>query len=323
MICFPLLLQAQHIIVLDSGNRISLRGLSVVHDDLFWVSGNKGTLARCTEGGKKIEWMKVAGFENRDFRDIEAFDHETAIIMAIDSPALILKTKDSGKSWDKVFEDHRSGMFLDAMHFHNKKKGVVVGDPIDGRFFLARTDDGGESWQSLKINARPLADSGEALFAASGSNIMRNKGGYFFISGGMSSHLIQGTHKIRLPLAQGKSSKGANSFDMASDGRIIITGGDFYADTVSVGNCIITDDQGKTFQYPTTPPFGYKSSVAWIADHIWVACGTSGVDISYDHGLNWKNISRQSFNTIQKSKKGKKIILTGRNGTIAELVFPK
>jgi hypothetical protein len=41
--------------------------------------------------------MKVPGYEKMDFRDIEAFDSNTAIIMGITLPAVLLKTKDGGK----------------------------------------------------------------------------------------------------------------------------------------------------------------------------------------------------------------------------------
>jgi hypothetical protein len=43
------------------------------------------------DGGKTWKWLVVKGFENRDFRDIEAFDAATAIIMAVAEPANILK----------------------------------------------------------------------------------------------------------------------------------------------------------------------------------------------------------------------------------------
>jgi photosystem II stability/assembly factor-like uncharacterized protein len=88
---------------------------------LVWASGSNGTVARSVDGGKTFEWLTVTGYEKRDFRDIEAFDANTAIIMGISEPAIILKTKDGGKSWYKVFEDSTKGMFLDAMDFLNKK----------------------------------------------------------------------------------------------------------------------------------------------------------------------------------------------------------
>lgn len=318
----PLYISAQNIHVLDSGNGISLRGLSVVDNQVFWASGNKGMIARSTHHNQKMEWMQVAGYENRDFRDIEAFNEKTALIMAIDSPAIILKTTDGGKSWRKVFEDHRSGMFLDAMFFEDTNHGIVVGDPINGRFYIATTVDGGEKWTALENSACAIADSGEALFAASGSNIILSKKKIFFVSGGTASHFITDEQKIKLPLLQGKSSTGANAIDRAEDGRMIIVGGDFSADTVSAGNCSITDDAGKTFFSPAQAPYGYKSSIRYIGNKNWIGCGTSGVDISIDHGINWKHISNQSFHVVQKANKGNKVFLAGKNGTIAEFISP-
>jgi photosystem II stability/assembly factor-like uncharacterized protein len=316
------LTSAQKIHLLDSGNRVSLRGLSVVSNKVFWLSGSKGTIGITHNGGQHIEWTTVFGYENRDFRDIEAFDEMTAIIMAIDSPAIILKTTDGGKSWREVFKDNRSGMFLDAMHFRNNNDGIVAGDPVDGRFFLATTKDGGESWSALHEYACPLADSGEAFFAASGSNIISNKKKIFLVSGGITSHFINGDHKIKLPLLQGKSSTGANAIDMAEDGRMIIVGGDFSADTISAGNCSITDDAGKTFLSPVQSPYGYKSSISYIGNKTWISCGTSGVDISTDHGINWKHLSDQRFHVVKKAKKGNRIILAGSNGKVGEITLP-
>lgn len=313
------LTSAQKIHLLDSGNRVSLRGLSVVSKKVFWVSGTKGTIGITHNGGQHIQWTTVNGYADRDFRDIEAFDGSTALIMAIDSPAVILKTTDGGRSWKKVFEDNRSGMFLDAMYFQNNHDGIVAGDPVDGKFFLAATKDGGESWSVLKASECPAADSGEALFAASGSDIISNEKKIFFVSGGITSHFIHGNHKINLPLLQGKSSTGANAIDMSEDGRMIIVGGDFSADKVSTDNCTITDDVGKTFTAPVQSPYGYKSSISYIGNKTWISCGTSGIDISTDHGMNWKHLSDESFHVVKKSKKGNKIILAGSNGKVGEI----
>jgi photosystem II stability/assembly factor-like uncharacterized protein len=116
----------QTIQVLTSGAKTSLRGLSVVNDSVLWASGSNGAVARSTNGGKTFEWLVVKGYEQRDFRDVEAFNSSTAIIMAVAEPAVILKTGDGGKSWQKVFEDSTKGMFLDAMDFSGDY-GVVVG----------------------------------------------------------------------------------------------------------------------------------------------------------------------------------------------------
>ena len=106
---------------------------------------------------------------------------------------------------------------------------------------------------------------------------------------------------------------------MAEDNRLIIVGGDYLMDTTSSDNCIISDDYGKTFITPQINPYGYKSCVTYIGKRKWISCGTSGVDISNDHGINWKHISDESYHVVQKSKKGNKVFLAGSQGRIAEL----
>ena len=53
------------------------------------------------------------------------------------------------------------------MDFVNKKHGLVLGDPINNKFLLIETTDGGETWAHFKNE--PVALPGEACFAASGT----------------------------------------------------------------------------------------------------------------------------------------------------------
>src|SRR6185369_8047612 len=85
--------------IITSGTSTSLRGLSVVNDNVVWVSGSKGTVGKTTNGGKTWKWITVKGFDSVDFRDIEAFDGVTAVIMSAGYPAYILKTNDAGDTW--------------------------------------------------------------------------------------------------------------------------------------------------------------------------------------------------------------------------------
>src|SRR5881628_3758828 len=61
----------------------SFRGLSVVNEKIVWASGTGGTVIRTIDGGKRWNVMTVPGAENLDFRDIEAFDANTAYILSI------------------------------------------------------------------------------------------------------------------------------------------------------------------------------------------------------------------------------------------------
>src|SRR5262245_31636332 len=227
--CMPLILllngqnilaQNPQVVMLTSGTQTNLRGLSVVNDNIIWVSGSHGVVGKSLNSGKNWNWMTVKGFEKSEFRDIEAFDANTAIIIAVDSPAYILKTIDGGATWKVVYENKTKGMFLDAMDFSDSRNGIVVGDPIDHKIFLATTHDSGNTWTEVAPDARrPRADSGEAFFASSGTNIrLYRDSSYYIVSGGSRSRLISKSNALNLPFAQGKESVGANSIDMFDNG---------------------------------------------------------------------------------------------------------
>src|SRR4029077_16099330 len=79
----------------------SLRGLSVVNEKVVWASGTGGTVIRTIDGGKTWNVITVPGSEKLDFRDIEAFDANTAYILSIGNgeASRIYKTIDGGKNW--------------------------------------------------------------------------------------------------------------------------------------------------------------------------------------------------------------------------------
>ena len=149
-------LSAQQIEILTNGPKTSIRGLSAVNDNIIWVSGSGGKVGRSVDAGKTWEWMTVPGFEKREFRDIEAFDANTAVVLAIAEPGQILRTTDGGKNWKIAFTDTAKGMFLDAMDFADEENGVAIGDPLPGttNIYRAYTRNGGTGWfhpQEIKI----------------------------------------------------------------------------------------------------------------------------------------------------------------------------
>lgn len=319
-------ISAQSVNLLHSGTGVSLRGLSVIDEKMVWVSGSGGTVGKSSDRGRSWTWIRVHGYEDREFRDIEAFDGHTAVIMAAGEPAVILKTNNGGISWNRVFFDDRAGMFLDAMEFWNRESGIVVGDPIDGRFFVARSFDGGDSWTSLESEHVPAAISGEACFAASGTNVRAfGRDAACFVSGGSVSRLFWRHDPVELPLRSGAATRGANSLAVWHHKRkpasIAIVGGDFSVPADREGNCVISRDTGKSWIKPSNPPFGYRSCVEYLTSTRLVTCGLNGVDVSLDEGINWNAVSETGFNVCRKAKKGRAVYLAGNDGRIARLVW--
>jgi len=325
---FKLYAQNPSISILTSGTKTSLRGLSVVTDNIIWVSGSNGTVGRSTNAGKNWKWFTVKGFEKTDFRDIEGFDANVAIIMSVAEPAYILKTIDAGETWKIVYENKTKGMFLDAMDFANNQSGVVIGDPVDGKIFGAYTNDTGNTWTEWTNAERPVVDTGEAFLAASGSNLkfFENKSNVM-VSGGKKSRLFTKQSISLLPVLQGKESTGTNAIDVYDNGKaykpgkdMIIVGGDFSIDTLSVQNCFYTKNAGKNWIAPLTPPHGYRSSVEYLTKKTIITCGLTGVDYSIDGGKNWRWISREGFHVCKIAKNGSSVFLAGSNGKIGKLL---
>jgi hypothetical protein len=322
-------------------NTISFRGLSVVDNKLVWFSGSKGVFGRSLNALSSTEFHQIEKYKKSDFRDIEAFSNKNAVIMSSGFPALILYTDNGGISWNESFRSMDSAMFLDGMDFWNAKEGVVFGDPINGRFFVMKTKDGGKTWKEIDTTGFPPTMNGEAAFAASGPSIRCLKNGDFaFVSGGSVSRFYY-FNKLKnkwtvsdIPIVQGKSSQGAFSFsylkkDEFNEDLFCFVGGDFLKDTLK-------DDEANSSWFRLNPPLwfrqkfvrntnGYRSCVEAINSYYLICCGTSGVDISVGTGVDkyWKNISDESFHVVRKAKRGNLIVFAGANGRIAKLIDKK
>jgi len=318
-------LRAQTIVPLQQGKPTSIRGLSVVDDNVAWVSGSKGYIAITKDGGKNWDWQQVKGFEKADFRDIEAFSDNEAIIMSSGTPALILKTTDGGANWKVKYQNADTSYFFDAMDFDTPKHGIVLGDPIGAKFMLMETKDGGESWNLY--NDRPDAQPGEAAFAASGTCLKISKYFIGIATGGSNARLINYNITLgswqydQLPIVHHKASQGAFSFALGRD-RMLLVGGDYADDKKadSVAAYAKTRlDATQMYTQIKTGPGGFQSCVEYIKDNIFLSTGTPGSNITTDGGKTWVKINDTSYNVCRKAKHGKLVLLAGNGGKIGVL----
>src|SRR5262249_46249820 len=141
-----------------SGLDTSLRGVSAAWTDekgktpepVVWASGSNGEVLRSTDDGKTWKRLRVAGGEALDFRGIRAFDEKTAYLMSSGEgeQSRIYKTTDGGTTWALQYTDKRKEFFLDAITCESETKCFALGDPIDGKFVILKTDDG-EHWRRM------------------------------------------------------------------------------------------------------------------------------------------------------------------------------
>lgn len=312
--------RCQKIELLKTGCTESLRGLSAPTGAILWASGTHGTVGRSTDSGRTWKWISIKGFEKTDFRDIEAFDETSAVVMGTGDPAQILRTSDGGESWKLVFSLSQPGIFLDAMEFWNEQSGIAIGDPLNGKIFIIRTFDGGFHWQPVPEQNLPVANSGEALFASSGTNVRKlNKQEAVFVTGGNKSRFFLRNTSTLLPLAQGIESAGANSIAVKNNKNMVVVGGNYLKPQDTTGNCAYSADGGLHWQIPVQPPGGYRSCVEHIKKSMWICTGISGTDISLDDGMNWQALSATGFHVCRKSKKGEAVYFAGPGGKLGVL----
>jgi hypothetical protein len=177
---------------LTSQKGISIRSLSVPSEKVIWASASKGMVAKSINEGTSFEWMQVKGYEKRDFRAMHAWNDQEAIIVAVASPAIILKTIDGGASWDKVYENNDTSMFLDAIHFSDNNSGTVIGDPIDGHLFILTTNNKGTTWDKMPNDFfKSTLNKGEAFFASSNSNLYKDYKGNPYSGPAVSAALLK------------------------------------------------------------------------------------------------------------------------------------
>lgn len=303
--------------------KASLRGLSVVNQNVVWASGTGGTFLKTVDGGKTWTVGKVPEAEKLDFRDVEAFDANTAYLLSIGNgeTSRIYKTTDGGKTWEKQFQATDKDIFLDAFAFWDKDHGIAMGDPVKGYFYLLRTDDGGKKWYPLSTDKMIPAKDGEAAFAASGTCIItQGKNNVFMVSGGTQARVFRSTNRgnswlvSETPITKGTQGSGIFSIAMLDAKNGVIVGGNYEKPNEVNNNLAWTSDGGRTWTLSQRLN-GYRSGVAFLGKIVLVAVGSSGSDMSL--GKTWNNLDKENYNAVQAKKNA--IWAVGANGLVAKL----
>jgi len=317
----------------QSGTGASLRGLAVVNSKIIWASGSNGVVLRSIDSGISWTVLPVPGCDKVDFRDIEAWDKNQALIMGIGNPASFYRTDDGGKNWQLVYENSSPGIFFDGMAFWDDRYGVAMSDPVDGNFYLIRTEDGGRTWQEIPAEniPRPLKD--EAGFAASGTGItVFDKGLAWFGTGGGAARVIYSTDfgktwaAAATPIRSGKASQGIFSIIFQDKNNGIIIGGD-YADDHNNRQCsAISHDGGLSWELSKILPAGFRSAVT-TGKTSWgsfvIATGTSGISLSLDSGNTWQFADSTGFNCVDFAADYTTGWLAGSKGRISKITLSR
>lgn len=302
----------------ESTTKARLRGVSAVSAKVAWASGANGTILRTVDGGLTWTPRPVAGGSDLDFRDVHAVDANTAYVLSIGdgTKSRIYKTTDGGDSWTLQHTNRDPKGFLDAIAFWDPEHGIAMGDPVDGRYVILTTDDGGKTWTKGSEAGMPLALPKEGAFAASGTCIVTqgDKNVWFGTGGGKTARVFRSkdrgkTWTVRdTPLRADSPTTGIFSLAFRDDLHGVIVGGSY--DKADMGDRVAatTDDGGKTWSIVKgDEPRGFRSAAAFLGGGKTprlIAVGPSGSEISEDGGKTWKPLGMQGFHAVDFDPKG-------------------
>lgn len=313
---------------LDSRTKESLRGLSIFDQKTIWASGTHGTYLVTTDGGKGWNVGKVPGAQDLDFRGVKAFHSEAFLLASGPADKSRIYHLRAGKQWELQFTNHDPDGFFDCMGFFDRLHGIVVGDPVKGKFQILLTDDGGKTWRYSDPQKMPAATPGEGAFAASNTCIAVNgsKDAWFATGGGAARVFItndagESWSVANTPILHDSPSQGIFSIAFKDSLDGVIAGGDYKNPDQGGANLATTDDGGKTWKLATPPQAKFFSAIAYVhgangGDGL-VAVGTNATAFSKDGLRSWSFFLPAGFNSVEW--KAGAIYAVGSDGKISRI----
>jgi photosystem II stability/assembly factor-like uncharacterized protein len=310
-----------------TGSSASLRGLSAVSENIAWASGSQGTVLRTIDTGATWQSVGPPGTTALQFRDIEAFDANTALILSIGTgtDSRIYRTTDGGQTWTLVFQNTEPTAFYDCMAFFDEHRGLALSDPVNGYFRILATDDGGLSWHVVDADMPPALPA-EFAFAASGQCITTAGGrdAWFGTGGDAVARVFHSGDRgetwtvHNTPIRSGPSA-GIFALAFRDPHHGLAAGGDFLLETASPDALALSDDGGSSWQLVADAPDEYRSGATWVTGTDAIIVGPSGSDASFDQGHSWQRFDSSSFHTVDCAG-GHACWASGAQGRVAYLV---
>jgi photosystem II stability/assembly factor-like uncharacterized protein len=294
-----------------TGTDAELRGLAVLDAKHAWAGGSGGTVVRTRDGERWEKLAPPAGGEELDFRDVESLGGDIVVLMSAGKgdAARIYRSMNGGATWTLSDTNPDKDGFYDALAFWDANNGLVMGDPVDGRFVVRATRDGGASWQVPDGLSMPPALPNEGAFAASGTCLFALKGGQdaWFVTGGARVARVFHTRDrgrtwtvANTSAPNGNASSGLFSVAFLDARRGFAAGGDYKQPDFKGVNGIRTEDGGATWTTAPLSAAGFYSAVVPIpgAKDVLSAVGLAGESVSRDAGRTWTMTGDAPMNAI-------------------------
>ena len=296
-----------------AGHSMLLDGIS--RDGLMNVVGERGHILISTDGE---HWQQITVPTRTTLTGVYFQDNMKGWVVGHD--AVILRTTDGGKTWEKVYYDPEGQTPLFDIWFRDKKHGIAIG--AYGLYLMS--EDGGASWDVSEMNVIT-----EKLTAGSGEDEIKAEDDDDFLDSydlHLNSIAIADNGKLYIAAEAGKvyrsDDSGESWVPLAPDyigsffGVLPVTG-----DTVLVfglrGHLFRSEDAGKTWQEIETPTQEMLTNGIVVSEDDIYITGLGGTILrSNDAGKSFSLVEqghRDGFNAIIQSPDGK-LITAGEKG---------
>jgi photosystem II stability/assembly factor-like uncharacterized protein len=257
-----------------AGQSMLLDGFS--KEGLMTMVGERGHVLVSSDGKN---WQQVIVPTRTTLTGVYFYDNQYGWIVGHD--AVILRTTDGGKHWQKVYDDPEGETPLLDVWFRDEKRGIAIG--AYGLYLVS--EDGGENWNisELNVNVNKTANDTD-------ENENRAEDDDDFID----------SYDLHL-----------NSIALADNGKLYIA--------AEAGKIYRSDDFGTSWMPLASPYIGSLFGVLPLEGDTVLAFGLRGhLFRSEDAGENWQEIKTptQEMLTNGYAIKDDEIYITGLGGTI-------
>ena len=143
--------------------------ISTVDANIVWSTARDGSgngtyprfVAVTTNGGANWTAKAVPALSNALLSDIYGINGQTAFVVTAPASGSgtangLWKTTNGGTNWTKIDGIFGNSSFGNIVHFLNAQTGFVIGDPVNNKYEMYKTTDGGNTWTTLTTAPTPL-----------------------------------------------------------------------------------------------------------------------------------------------------------------------
>ncbi len=282
-----------------SGTTSQLYSVSAVDNNIAWICGASGTVLRTTNGGDN--WFNASSPPIvNDVYNIFGIDECTALVTrSTSTEALVWKTTNCGVTWIEVFNLPMG--YINAIEIGPGGSGLMVGNPLFGKWSIWRTADYGTTWDSSGVfltQAGTEAGHRNSLYASGTS--------YWF---GTNNNRIYYTPNSGVTWTA-QPTPDLYSYAIWFNSSVGLAGG--------IGG-MKTTNGGTNWVASTFPGSSSINSIAGTGSTFWISRNNSAIYKTTNAGENWTTdyTAPQIVLDIAIARNGNRLWAIGLNGFIS------